>query len=400
VGGALLILTPATVVPNQTLNVVGNDFTEGGGVLINGTAAQEVAPACTQRSSVTIQGVGIATGKINDTNVISVASGGNWSASIVVPVTVTTTTPGTYDLKVTDCKGREGVGKLIIPARVVTLTPKEGQVGTPVTINGTGFPAKNDRTGNASINITIKYDGGAAGGVTTVTVQPDASGNINGTVNVPTNANIPSDNNVSTEFDTEAPVSKVINTVVHAVPRASLTITPANGRPGTKVTATIKGAKAFSTISSALIGASLDVKPAPTPFTDAVGNLSFDFIVPQMEVGVQNLEIKIGTTTASAAFTVESTTAPGPGGTPGGTPQPIADALITPLGVDFVRGFHFNNQTKVWTFNDPREEFKAINTLKEVASGQVYWVNVLNDKTITFCGRSTTFYKGWNQVPC
>jgi hypothetical protein len=79
---------------------------------------------------------------------------------------------------------------------------------------------------------------------------------------------------------------------------------------------------------------------------------------------------------------------------------PVKDALTTPLGGDFVRAFNFNNQTKVWTFNDPRPDFEAINTLKEVASGQVYWINVANDKSLTLCGRAVTLYKGWNQTPC
>jgi hypothetical protein len=401
VGGAILILTPESLVANQTLSITGNDFTTSdiaSGVTINEAA---ITGNCTVLSSMSIQGVAIPRSKINDNGTINVAAGGNWSTSVLIPVSVTTTTPGTYDFKVTDCVGREGVGKVTILPRNITLTPREGQVGTPVTISGTGFPAKNDRSGSASTTVTIKYDAGAAGGVTTISVQPDASGNISGTLTVPTNSNIPSDNNVTTEVPTEAPVSQVINTVVHSVPRASLTIAPTGGRPGTKVTATVKGAKAFSTITSALIGANLDVRPAPTPFTDGKGDLTFDFIVPQMEVGVQNLEVKIGNTTASAAFQVESVAGPTGPTVPGPTsPVPVADALVTPLGADFVRAFNFNNQTKVWTFNDPRPDFQAINTLKDVMGGNVYWINVANDKTITFCGRSTSLFKGWNQVPC
>ncbi len=407
IGGAVLILTPETVVPNQTLNIVGNDFTtsdllptpSAGGVTIN-----EAGGACTGvgagTSSMSIQGVAIPSGKINEGNTITVAAGGNWSTSIIIPVTTTTTTPGIYDLKVTDCRGREGVAKLTIPPRTITLTPLEGAVGTPVTIKGSGFPAKNDRTGNVSINVTIEYDAGSAGGTTSTSAQPDASGNISATLNVPTNANIPSDNNVTTKFNTEAPASQVINTVVHTVPKASISITPTSGKSGTKVTAAVKGAKAFSTITSALIGANLDVRPAPTPFTDGTGNLSFDFIVPQMEVGVQNLEIKIGNTTASAAFIVEAAVTVPPGGPAPTAPIAVDTALKTPLGADFTRAFNFNNQTKVWSFNDPRPEFSAINTLKEVTGGLVYWINVANDKTITFCGRSVTLYKGWNQTPC
>jgi hypothetical protein len=89
-----------------------------------------------------------------------------------------------------------------------------------------------------------------------------------------------------------------------------------------------------------------------------------------------------------------------PVGAPPAAPVAVATALATPLGADYVRAFNFNNQTKVWAFHDPRPDFTAINTLKEVAGGQVYWINVANDKTITFCGRSVTLYKGWNQTAC
>ncbi|MSQ17922.1 MAG: hypothetical protein EXR54_10320 [Dehalococcoidia bacterium] len=178
-----------------------------------------------------------------------------------------------------------------------------------------------------------------------------------------------------------------------------MTIKPASGKSGTKVTATVKGAKAYSTITTALIGASLDVRPAPTPMTDSIGNVTFEFTVPQMDAGVQNLEVAIGTTTASAAFVVDAPAAVVQVVAPT-APITVANALGTPLGADFVRAFYFNNATKAWSFNDPRPEFAAINTLKEVDGGKVYWVNVGNDKTITFCGRSVTFTKGWNQIAC
>ncbi|MBM3941908.1 MAG: hypothetical protein FJ316_03090 [SAR202 cluster bacterium] len=394
IGGAVLILTPEKVVPNQTLNIVGNDFTTSDiatGVTINAAASG----SCTQAGNITIQGIAIATSKINEGAKIDVAAGGNWSASLLIPVNSTTTTPGTYDLKVTDCMGREGVAKLTIAPRTITLTPKEGQVGTPVNIAGTGFPAKNDRTNAVVTSVTVTYDA-SGGNTSSVSIQPDASGNIAGTLNVPTNAIIPSTNTVKTEFTAKDDSTVVVNTVTHDVPRAGLSISPNTGVPGTKVTAKIEGAKAFTTITSALIGANLDVKPAPTPFTNGIGNVTFDFIVPQMEVGVQNLEIKIGSTTSSAAFTVQAATAVTPPSS-----SSVGDALSKPLGSNLERAFHFNNQTKTWSFFDPRPEFGAANSLANVTSGQVYWIKIGNDTTITFCGHSSTsLYKGWNQVPC
>jgi hypothetical protein len=226
VNGATLILTPATVVPNQTLDIVGNDFTRGGGITINEAA---IVSPCTVLSSMTIQGVAIARSKINENNIIVVALDGSWSASIVFPVNTTTTTPGTYDFKVTDCMGREGVTKLTIPARSLAVNPPQSPPGATVEVTGKGYPAANDSTGAVAINVTVKYDAGPTGGVTTIFVQPDTSGNIAGTLKVPTRAPVPSTSTVSTEFDTEAPVSRVVNTITHNVvaplPSADLSLT-------------------------------------------------------------------------------------------------------------------------------------------------------------------------------
>jgi hypothetical protein len=317
VGNATLTLTPEIVVPNQTLSIVGNDFTTSdlvppgstGGVSIN-----EVPGNCTGAgaitSSITIQGVAIPSGKINEGNPITVAAGGNWSASIIIPVNTTTTTQGIYDLKVTDCRGREGMAKLTIRQRTLAANPNPASLGSPLAITGSGYPARNDRSGSAFINVTIKYDAGPAGGVTAISVQPDTTGAIQGTLNVPINANIPSDNMVTTEFGTEAPVSIVINTVLHSVPRTILTLNPNSGPPGTKVSAAIRGARPFGTLSSAIIGPNLDIKPSPAPVTDAAGNLTFEFTVPLLGVGPQEVEVKIGNSTASAPFMVTAAPLP------------------------------------------------------------------------------------------
>ena len=274
VGAATLLLTPDTVVPNQTLNIVGNDFTTGGGVTINEAA---VTGACTVLSSMTIQGVLIARSKINEGNVINVAAGGNWSASIVIPVSVTTTTPGTYDFKVTDCMGREGVAKLTIPARNLVANPPQSAPGSAVEISGNGYPAGNTGVGAVAVNVTIKYDAGPTGGLTTIFVQPDASGNIAGTMNVPTNALVPSISLVSTEFPTEAPVSLVINTIVHSVvaglPPVDLSLTKTDSpdpvAPGSTLTYSLAVTNAATGSATATGVFVMDTLPAGVTFSSA-----------------------------------------------------------------------------------------------------------------------------------
>jgi hypothetical protein len=238
------------------------------------------------------------------------------------------------------------------------------------------------------------------------TATPDSGGNIEVILEVPSDAPIPSTNTVKTEYplfgagtpETQSGTT-VITTVTHRVPEAKITLDKDRGAPGSTVTLKGEGFKRFTTVKTLEVG-DADVTPSPKPFTDADGKMTVTFLIPGSDSGVQTVEVDVGGVTASAGFTVESTTAPPPGGPAPSAPIAVDTALKTPLGADFTRAFNFNNQTKVWSFNDPRPEFTAINTLKEVMGGQVYWVNVANDKSITFCGRTVMFYKGWNQAPC
>jgi hypothetical protein len=384
------------------VSIIGSGFSEGA-FKINESAFGATVPiaGCTVPSTVTIGGEQIRPALINDGDVIAIDGGGSWSASIDFPVTSATTTEGPRELKVTDCAGREGKFEIVFAPRLITIDPPEGRVGTAVRIKGSGFPAKNND--GSSLTVTTTYT--ATGGTDSSTETPDSGGNFEVVLEVPNDASIPSTNTVKTEFPLFSAAAgaitttTVINTVTHRVPEAKITLDKDRGAPGTTVTLKGEGFKRFTTVKTLEVG-DADVTPSPKPFTDADGAMTVTFLIPGSDSGVQTVEVDVGGVTASAGFTVESTTAPPPGGTPPVGSIAIGTALATPLGVDFVRAFNFNNQTKVWTFNDPRPEFTAINTLTQVTGGLVYWVNVANDKTITFCGRSVTFYKGWNQAPC
>jgi hypothetical protein len=350
----------------------------------------------------TIGGEQIHRTKINDGAKITIDNGGTWSASIDLPITSATTTEGPRELKVTDCRGREGKFELIFPDQVIILDPLEGRVSSDVKVKGTGFAAKNNDGNSTTIEVT--YDAGAAGSNSS-TVTPDSGGNWEVVVQVPSDAAIPSTNTVKAEFDlytanTDSTKSgtKSITTVTHRVPQAKIELDKTSGPPGTTVSLKAIGFKRFTPVKTLEVG-DIDVTPSPKPSTDALGSANIQFVIPGADTGIQTVELDIGGTTGSLGFTVTSLTAPPTGPSPT-TPIAIGDALSTPLGADFVRAFNFNNQTKVWTFNDPRPEFASINTLTAVNGGLVYWINVANDKTITFCGKSITLYKGWNQKAC
>ena len=98
----------------------------------------------------------ITKGRINDGDPVRVDNGGNWSASVDLPLSEATTAEGNRAIRVTDTRGRTGVINVDIPARQVTITPDVGRVGTIAVVRGNGFPSKNDE--GSSFNITIEYD--------------------------------------------------------------------------------------------------------------------------------------------------------------------------------------------------------------------------------------------------
>ena len=124
------------VVPNQTVNLVGSDFSTGGAARINVTG-----------SEASISGddtdLGPPSEKLNEGDPIEVDNAGNWSSSFVIPVTDVTTTQGNHELSIADTGGRSSSVNLNMAERGLTLTPQSGRVGTRVDIEGSGFPADN-----------------------------------------------------------------------------------------------------------------------------------------------------------------------------------------------------------------------------------------------------------------
>jgi len=409
ISGADLTLTPAdSLVPNQTITVIGRGYSLGGTAKISGTTT-DTSSVLIDGSSTGLKASGAATtNKINEGSSITIDNGGNWSASIVLPINNTTVTPGSHELKVTDDGGREGIGVLIIAPRTVTLTPAESRVGTVVTVTGTGFPGDNTKTGAASTpSVSIKYT--VAGTAQTVaTLTPDASGNISGTFTVPLNTAIPSTNSVTAEFDyTPTGDSTAITSTTgstHRIPRATVTIDPSSGPTGTTVTIVGAGFKTFSTVSALDIG-DVDVRPAPVPSTDAEGAFTTTILVPQLNTGSQSVTATVSSTVATDTFTVLSVAATA-------TPAPVtasqapADALAALISNNdnLQRVWHFDpSQQNVapgfgWSLYDPRPVFAAASSVDEIAGGKFYWINVRDAQTAVLGGVSRSLFAGWNPV--
>ena len=350
IGGPQITVTPTTVLPNQRISLVGTGFTPSSRIA-QGTGGLN--------PSITIGGYVIPIAKINEGDPVSVDNGGKWSASLDLPLRDVTTRDGSREIRVTDSGGRSGTVNVTIPARVVTIDPAVGRIGTTATVRGENFPSKNDA--GESFNIEIAYDSGT-GRATTVSTTSDASGRFETTIRVPTSATIPSTNTVRVSFDDEVPVP-VTTTVTHDVPEGTITLSSSSGVPGSRVTLRGEGFKTFVPVKSVSIGG-IDVLPSPAPATDANGMTEFEILVPGLDSGIQTIEVQVSDTTASIGFTVSTGVTPG-------AETPVADGIAN-LGDNFLRAFNFNNDTKSWTFYDP--DAGDASTMEYFIAGSSYWI--------------------------
>ena len=381
--GPQINATPKTVLANQRISLVGTGFSPGA-VIANDTdsLAESTDPV------VTIGGKEIVGTRINDSDPVRVDNGGNWSASVDLPLAEATTAEGERALRITDSRGRSGVVIVNIPGREVTVTPENGRVGTLAVIRGSGFPSKNDE--GSSFNVQIVYDA-SNGNTTTVSATPDASGRFEVQLRIPTTAAIPSSNSIKVSFRDEGGVD-VVTTVAHDVPEGIITLSETSGGPGSEITVNGEGFKSFVPISLVKIG-TLDVTPAPKPATDGNGMMDFGITIPGLDVGIQTIEVHVGRTTASTGFTVTES---------GVNPGDIKEVAVglEPLGDNFVSVWHFNNDTKMWSFYTPALE--EGNSLTHLITGETYLIRVkstveviLNNDT-----RNLTCVGGncWNQI--
>ena len=365
ISGPIITPTPRSVVANQRVSLVGSGFFAG--------AKIGDCDDC-GNAAITIGGDQIAWPRINGNDDVNVDNGGNWSAAVDLPLTSATTAAGKRTIRVTDSKGRTGTVDITIPGREVTITPTIGRVGTEAVIRGSNFPSKNDD--GDSFNVVIIYDAGN-GKQATVTAVPDASGRFETPLRIPTTAGIPSTNTVKVEFDDSNDV-KVVTTVTHDVPEGAIMLSEYSGAPGSKITISGEGFKAFVPVQSVKVG-NIEVTPSPNPSTDGQGMLGFEVTIPGLDNGIQTVEVKVSGTTASEGFTVR------PSGVSAGDITASAEAIVN-LGENFVRSFNFNNDTKSWTFYSP--EAPDDSTQINFITGESYWMLIGESQQVILNGKT------------
>ena len=372
----LIRSTPTSVVANQRVSLVGSGF----------NARAKMCDSDYPTAVFSFGGEDIDCARINGGDPVNVDNGGNWSASVDLPLDDSTVDEGTYDIRVRDSEGRTGTVQVTVPARTVVVTPDVGRVGTIAVVRGENWPGKNDE--GDSFSIEIVYE--SANGRTTVSAQPDAGGRFESQIRIPTTAGIPSTNTIKVSYSFGPNNVMRSTAVTHQVPEGAIELSATSGGPGSTVTVSGEGFKSFVPINSVMIG-TIEVTPSPRPSTDANGMMAFDVLIPGLDVGIQTVEVQVGQTTASKGFTVtESGVAPG-------DIKPVAEGLAD-LGTNLEVIWHFNNDTKSWTFYDGEEG----SDLTHVITGETYLIQVKSSVEVILNRdtRSLTCVGGncWNQI--
>ena len=336
VTGADVTVTPASVVPGQTLTVVGREF------------AQNATISVIQIGAETIPAANIDNGATVNTD-----SSGNWSASVVIPVNATSVTANAaHQIRVLDSRGRAGVATVAIPEAALTVTPSGGRPGSFITVSGAGFPASGDITPT----VNVLYDGEQRS-----TALTDSAGAFSVRFKVPTSVGIPSDNKVKASYSLTVGSNTytVEAEAVHRAPAGSIALSSAEIRPGQELTITGAGFHAYATLQEIKIGTT-QVTPSVTSSTGRNGGFTATALVPDLDVGLHTVSVKVNNITSVASVTVvDAATAPGTGDT---TTAPAkqeamapADAFAALIAADnLLQAYHFDPATQDVELLQPR----------------------------------------------
>ena len=359
----------ASAVPGQEITIRGQGFT--GGAQVNSVKIGEVSALSSTSPPILIN------------------NSGNFVATVTIPKTV----PGTGDVQVEviengdlgtvgvkdpkDGNSRIGTATIAIPKPTLTLNPETSRPGTSVSASGTGFVA--------GANVGIVYKSGSA----LTSVNAGSTGSWTTSFVVPVNTDVGTTNVVTASNGSIDQTGKSA-TAEHIVPGGVLSVSPTEGPPGTQVTVTADGFKAYSSVVEMTIGTLSVLTTAIN--TDDNGDFTATLLLPTLPAGTHSLYVAVGGTkdapanTESLAYTVTSGAA---------AARASEDAFADLIAADnLIVVWYFDNDTKGWSFYDPRPAVAAAVDLNEVSSGDIVWIQITADQEF----QGEMLKAGWNQI--
>ena len=311
---------------------------------------------------------------------IQVASGGRVVAAFNIPNEEVLKGADDYTITISDTGGRVGNGEVTIPEPTLTVDPLESRIGSTIDLSGTGWP-----TGTGANLVGLYYDA-----VQYASAITDSSGEWSASIEVPHEVGVGSTHDVeakATVGGTGAEEDNVTMKAEHSTPDAVVTLSSAKAQRGTKVTVSGENFNVFETVMIE-IGDS-DVTPAGTT-TDGIGSFSTEVLVPGLALGNKNLKVTVNDVPVVEFLEVVAT--------PVSTSMTSEEAFADLVAMDnLIVVWYFDNDTKGWSFYDPRPEVAAAVDLTMVNSGDIVWIQVGVDQDFPNATPSD-LSAGWNQV--
>jgi hypothetical protein len=277
--------------------------------------------------------------------------------------------------------------KITVPKGVLTIDPLSASTGELVTLTGENFPPNTTAT-----TLTV----GTATAMPAAGILTDASGGFTTTVEVP----------AATAGGSLAPGTHIVlakigeitgTTTEFNAPNPAITVTPSSASVEEVITVTGTGFNSLGTVTVLTIG-SASALPSPAPRATRSGGLEVTATVPLLNPGTYTVTMTNATGfsasttfTAVAAKVVAASTADD-------TATIFADVIAN--DDNLVRVWRFSNPDQSWSFYDPRPAFASANTLAKTGSGDIVWVNVKAEQTVTDLTsvQNGVLSAGWNLI--
>ena len=280
----------------------------------------------------------------------------------------------TYTLKVVDSTGFEGEADLTIKAPTITVTPAVAGPRDYISISGENWPQS---TEDRDWQVTIEVDDRIR------TERIDTTGRFRHQVRLNSGIDLGEEHDVTVTFvygDDDIEEDATFMT-----PDSGITVSPAAARPGDTISVELLGMPVFTLVDEVVIAGGNRLGNVVVN-TDRDGNATVTgILVPAVDPGFYSVRVGVGGQTAVAQLEILDDAI----GAGAATALPAA---VSDLGDNLDAIFHFNNNTKDWTFFDPRPEFADLNTLTELVGGQPYWVLVKDEQSgVDWNGRLVDF---------
>ncbi|MCY4417542.1 MAG: hypothetical protein OXE87_14720 [Chloroflexi bacterium] len=365
-----LELSQTEVAPNQSIIISGSGFTEDARIYTDMITIDGVAIDVSDAGTQTDDG----------RKYVQVTSNGEFTATVRIwTADASDSNPALdddeYTIKAVDTHAFEGETTVTIKEPTIEVSPATASPRDFIVISGMNWPIS---TADDDNYVTIEVDG------RTRNADVDGNGRFRYEYQLRSTISIGDEHDVTVTYDGGAGGDIEEDTTFETV-EAELGLDPGAAAPGQTITVSVEGMPPYSLVEHVKIDGANRLGGRNIN-TNREGDATVtDILIPFLDPGFYPVEVKVGNETRVAQLEVlaEATVT----GVAAELPAAVSD-----LGDNLDAIFHFNNQSKEWTFYDPRPEFSDLNTLTELHGGQPYWVLVKDSQEdVDWNGRLVSF---------